>query len=306
MRYVICVAAILLSMCGPKKSSTPETTFETKSENTMIDIQGHRGCRGLRPENTIPAFQKALELEVNTLELDLVISQDKQVVVSHEPFFRAGIALTPKGELVTEENEKEHNLYQMPYEQIKKYKVGTVPDTNHPDREDIATYKPLLKEVFQLAKDYAKANQSEIPDFNIEIKREIDHDLVFHPEVEEFVDLVLAEVDQSGLEEKVVIQSFDLESLQLVKEKNSNLRLALLIMNQKSIEENIQELGFVPEIYSCYFKLLNEEAIQYCHGQNMKVIPWTVNEMQDIEDMLTLGVDGIISDYPDRVISVAR
>jgi len=283
MRYPFIILLLSLVMCTNKNPSD-NNNDSTSTMNKYIDVQGHRGCRGLMPENTLPAFQKALELGVNTLELDLVISQDEQVVVSHEPFFRAGIALTPDGELVTKKNEKEHNLFQMPYEQIKKYTLGTVPDKNHPNREDIATHKPLLKEVFQKAKDYAHTNQTNIPDFNIEIKRKIKHDGEFHPPVEHFVDLVLEEVQKSGLEDKIIIQSFDLESLRLVKRKKPKLRLALLIENMNSVEQNIQELGFTPDIYSCYHKLLNPEAIKYCQSKDIKVIPWTVNEQKDIDN----------------------
>ena len=91
MRLLIPVLLCLIS-CTPK----PQTTAMSKVKSNL-DIQGHRGCRGLMPENTLPAFQKALELGVTTLEMDLVISKDHQVVVSHEPFFRAGIALDPDG-----------------------------------------------------------------------------------------------------------------------------------------------------------------------------------------------------------------
>ena len=104
--------------------------------------------------------------------------------------------------------------------------------------------------------------------------------------------------------DKTIIQSFDLESLRLVKSKEPRIRTALLIENMDSIADNINKLGYKPDIYSCYFKLLKKEDIEFCRSKDILVIPWTVNENKDIRAMLDLGVDGIISDYPDRVLQI--
>ena len=269
-------------------------------------MQGHRGCRGLMPENSLPAFQKAMELKVNTLEMDLVISQDEMVVVSHEPFFREGIAISPDGDTIGPKSHEQYNMFKMPYKEIKKYVIGTVPDPNHPGREDIKTYKPLFRRVVRNTQDYAHTMEQEEPFYNIEIKRHPDYDRIFHPPVDRFVDLVLAEINQLGIEEKVIIQSFDLESLRLTKTKNPRIPLALLIENEESAKTNIEALGFKPSIYSSYFKSLTQEEVDYCHEKGIKVIPWTVNSKEDINQVVALGVDGIISDYPDRVIAVVR
>ena len=286
-------------MCTSKKNTTKDSLV-----SDTFDIEGHRGCRGLMPENTLPAFQKALELGVNTLELDLVISKDKQVVVSHEPYFRSGLSIKPDGEQVSEEEEKEHNLYLLEYEEIKKYDVGSLSDEKYPEKENIKTYKPLLSEVIQKARHYSFATKSPLPDFNIEIKRVAEEDNLFHPEAEEFVDLVLREVRDGDIMNNTIIQSFDPESLRIVKQKEGRLRTALLIANERSIKENIEDLGFQPDIYSCYFKLLDEASINYCKERSIKVIPWTVNEVSDMQTLIDLGVDGIITDYPDRLINL--
>ncbi len=272
----------------------------------VFDIQGHRGCRGLMPENTLPAFQKALDLDVNTLELDLAISKDKKVLVSHEPYFRSGLSIDPDGNPVTKEDELNHNIFQMDYDSVKLYDVGSLPDPNHPQKENIRTYKPLLSEVIEKAEHYAFIFKKPLPDFNIEIKRSPDFDGVYHPPVEEFVDLVLEQVNQFDIIDNTIIQSFDPESLRFVKAKSPRIRTALLIMNDKSVEENLRNLGFKPDIYSCFFKLLNKESTELCQSQGIKVIPWTVNEIADMEAMIELGVDGIISDYPNRVIDLVR
>lgn len=274
--------------------------------NYDIEVQGHRGCRGLMPENTIPAFLKAIDLGVRTLELDLVISEDKKVIVSHEPYFHHHISTGPDGLEITKENEKEHNLYFLPYATIKTYDVGLKKHSGFPEQMKMATFKPLLSEVVESADTYAKRKRKRLPNYNIEIKRVKGLDYYYTPPVEEFVDLVLEEVSTLSIGDRVIIQSFDIESLQLVKDKAPQLTTALLIQNGNSVEENIEALGYTPDIYSCNFRLVDEELIKYCRSESIKVIPWTVNEVADIQRMVFLKVDGIISDYPDRVFEVLR
>ena len=269
---------------------------------SSLDIQGHRGCRGLMPENTIPAFQKALELGVTTLEMDLVISKDHQVVVSHEPYFRAGIAIDPNGNEITKEASKSHNIYEMDYENVKTYVLGTLPDSNHPNRKNVSTYKPLFLDVVALAKAYSDKHNKELPYFNIEIKSKPDYDEVYHPDIQTFTELVLDEVNKENIEAKTCIQSFDIRALEATKALSPNITTALLIENLDSPEDNLEKLSFTPDIYSCYFKMVDEHLINLCSDRGIKVIPWTVNEVTDMKAMMEIGVDGIISDYPDVLI----
>lgn len=275
----------------------------SSSEQTF-DSQGHRGCRGLLPENTIPGFKKALDLGVQTLELDCVISGDSKVVVSHEAYFNHEISTGPNGEEITEENDKELNLYSMTYDSIKAYDVGIKAHSRFPTQEKMAIGKPLLSDVIVESDQHAKETGRALPYYNIEIKRVKDYDGIYNPPVEEFVDLVLSVVYKHNIQDRTTIQSFDLESLQLTHDKNPDISTALLIQNMKSPAENIEELGYKPSIYSCYFKLLNEESMTYLKSENIKVIPWTVNTEKDISETIALGIDGIISDYPDRVNKV--
>lgn len=272
------------------------------SVKSDLDIQGHRGCRGLMPENTLPAFKKALELGVTTLEMDLVISKDHRVVVSHEPFFRAGIAIDPNGEVIAEGTEAQHNMYALTYDEIKTYELGTVPDTNHPNRADISTYKPLFAEVIAMTKKYCVEHNQELPYFNIEIKSKPSHDGEFHPNVNTFTDIVIGQVNAGGIADKTCIQSFDIRALQHTKSVAPELTTALLIENMESPQDNVEALGFTPDIYSCYYKLVDEHLLTYCKENDIKVIPWTVNTQADMKTMIEMGVDGVISDYPDLLI----
>ncbi|MDP4845020.1 MAG: glycerophosphodiester phosphodiesterase [Salibacteraceae bacterium] len=266
-----------------------------------IDLQGHRGCRGDYPENTVAGFLAAMEAGVTTLEMDVVISKDKQVVLSHEPYFSHEIALTPIGEEITEENEKQYNLYELTYEEIARFDVGQRNHPRFPNQKKMEASKPLLSEVIAKAESFAKDHHLKQPFYNIEIKRTPAYDSIFHPGVNEFVDLVLAQVADKSIADRVCIQSFDIETLQRVKAIKPNLTLALLIENKLSFEQNLQNLGFDPEIYSPSFELVNEALIVQCAARNIKVIPWTVNQEADVLRMINLDVDGIITDYPGLV-----
>lgn len=280
--------------------------FSCHMTEKSFDIEGHRGCRGLMPENTLPAFQKALELGVNTLELDLAVSKDQKLVVSHEPYFNSVISLDPNGNEIPKDQELSHNMFQMDYDSIRLYEVGLKADPRFRERVDVSAYRPLLSEVFDLAMTYSETSKTPLVDFNIEIKRLPEYDNLYHPDADVFSSLLLDLISEYQLTDRCIIQSFDLESLQQVKRKNPGIRTVLLIENDKSPEANIAALGFTPTIYSPHFIKVNQELMAYAKLQNMLVIPWTVNEPEDIKSMISLKVDGIISDYPDRVISLRK
>jgi glycerophosphoryl diester phosphodiesterase len=279
-----------------------ESTWKARIE--CIDLQGHRGCRGILPENTIESFLKALEIGVATLEMDVVISKDKQVVVSHEAYFSHEIATTPSGELITKKNEKEHNIYQLTYQQIKEYDVGLRPHARFPQQQNIQAVKPLLKDVIIASDSFAMNNSIKKPFYNIEIKRDPELGSLFQPSAEEFAQLVIDQVEKYSIADRVCLQSFDLETLKAIKRFAPKLTMALLVENEKSFQENLAELGFTPDIYGPYFKLISQELVDQCKDKNMLIIHWTVNEEEDARRLIGYGVDGIITDYPDKVKAI--
>ncbi len=272
-----------------------------------FDIQGHRGARGLMPENTVPAFMEALRLGVNTLEMDVVISKDGQAVVSHEPFFNHEISLTPFGKEIEEKNEKNHNLYQMNYEEIARYDVGKKTHPRFLRQQKITVCKPLLSEVIDSAELFLAKNPLPFTVFyNIETKTTPASDGIFHPTPEVFVQQLLAVIDQKKIQNRVTIQSFDVRTLQIVHKIRPELKLVLLVENTESFEKNLEKLGFAPNIYSPYFELVNPELVKKCHKKDILLIPWTVNDASKMKELKNLGVDGLISDYPDIAIQTLR
>jgi len=276
---------------------------------STFDLEGHRGCRGLMPENTIPAFLKALDLGVTTLEMDVVISKDRQVVVSHEPYFNAAFSIAPTGRPVDKKEQKSLILYQMDYADIKQYDVGSNGNLAYPEQQKLKTYKPLLAEVIEQAEAYRKAHELSDFSYNIEIKSEPSEYNKSQPEPAVFCDLVEAIIRQHIPPERVVIQSFDFSILKHWKQQADaghypNVRLSALVENLHSPEKNIEELGFKPDIYSPYFRLLSRAKIARLHQQGIKVIPWTVNQTDAMKRLKEWGVDGLITDYPNRAGSL--
>lgn len=281
------------------------TSALTQPAPPTFDLEGHRGCRGLMPENTVPAFLKALDLGVNTLELDVVISKDRQVVVSHEPYFNAAFSSRPNGQPVDKKEQKSLVLYQMDYAEIKRYDVGSNGNPAYPEQQKLKTYKPLLSEVIEQAEAYRKTKHLPEFSYNIEIKSESSEYNKSQPEPAPFSDLVIAVIQKSLPAERVVIQSFDFAVLKHWKQqidggKYPKVRLSALVENLRSPEKNLEELGFKPDVYSPYYRLLSQDKINRLHEQGIKVIPWTVNQPDDMKRLKSWGVDGLITDYPDR------
>lgn len=270
---------------------------------SSFDVQGHRGCRGLMPENSWPAFEKALELGVTTLEMDVVISKDNQVVVSHEPYFLASYCLKPDGSAI-EKGEK-INLHTLTYEEIKRYDTGSKGNADFPEQKKIKTHKPLLSEVLAQAEAYCRAHNRPPVFYNIEIKSEPSEYGISQPRPAEFSKLVYEVIQSKVPLERVTLQSFDFDVLkywqkQMQTGRYEKVKLAALVSNLKSIEANLEDLGFIPAIYSPYYKLLSADKVKLLHEKGMQVIPWTVNDVQAMKEVKALGVDGLITDYPDR------
>lgn len=262
------------------------------------DIQGHRGARGMMPENTIPAFKYALDQGVTTLEMDVVITRDKQVVVSHEPWMSSDICLMPDESRIKEE--KRYNIYEMTYAEVKAFDCGGLTNTRFPEQQNISVSKPLLSEVISEVEKHIKSHTLYEVDYNIEIKSTEDGDGKFHPKIEEFSDLVYELIDQYLPMDRVVIQSFDFRVLKYWHERYPQVRLAALVENTRSIESNLASVGFKPYIYSPYYKLLSKKKVKDLQAQKIKVIPWTVNEADEMKELVSWGIDGIITDYPNR------
>ena len=279
------------------------STLHTGALGQQIDIQGHRGCRGIMPENTIEGFLKAVQLGVSTLELDVVITKDNKVVVSHEPFISSTICYAPGKKYIREEDEKFFNIYNIPYDSLVLYDCGTRYHPDFPGQKKFSTGKPLLSEVFKAVEGYVRDYRLSYVNYNIELKSTEAWDGVFHPDVPEFSKLVYNVIDAYIPWSRVTIQSFDTRILEYFHQYYPRVRLAYLV-EEGEIDENLEKLSFKPDIYSPYYGLLKKKKVRQLQKKGIEVIPWTVNEPDDIKKILSYEVEGIISDYPDRVIKI--
>ncbi len=270
------------------------------SNNRKIDFQGHRGCRGSMPENTVPGFLRALDLGVQTLEMDAVITMDNQVICSHEPWFSHEISQKEDGSEILEAEEKSHKIYEMTFRETQNYDVGLKKHPRFPDQEKMHITKPLLSDVIVKADKHAKLTNRPLPYYNIETKCLPETDNINHPTPEIFSNLLLKVIFENNVSERCIIQSFDVRTLQYIHKNHPEIKLALLIENNQSAEENLDLLGFTPDIYSPDFILVTDNLVAFCHERNMKLIPWTVNESTAMKKLISMGVDGLISDFPEK------
>ncbi len=279
--------------------------FSTRQSNKLevknFDKEGHRGCRGLMPENTIPAMLKAIDLGVTTLETDAIITKDKKVVLSHEPFFNHEISTKPDGTPVTEGEEKNLNIYRMDYTDVKKYDVGLRPHPRFEKQQKIAAIKPLLADMIDAVEQYCRDHKKQLPQYNIETKTQAATDEIYHPKPPEFVELLVAVIKEKKIESRVIIQSFDSRTLQYLHEHYPEFKTALLIEDddKKAFALQLRDLGFIPSVYSPAFSLVTPLLVKQCREAGVGLLPWTVNEREKIIELKKMGVTGVISDYPD-------
>ena len=296
MKQIFILMSCILISCSNK--STPQNAT---TEVTNFDKEGHRGCRGLMPENTIPAFEKAISLGVTTLEMDAMITKDKQVIISHDPFFSHEITTKPDGSYVTESEEKSLKIYGMTYEETQKFDVGLKPHPRFPMQQKLKVHKPKLSDVIDSAEAYTKAKNLPPIQYNIETKSTAPTDDINHPKPAEYVELIMSIVKEKQIEQRVIIQSFDMRTLQYLHVKYPSIRTAYLFEppSLSSFSSRLKELGFTPTIYSPDYTTLTPEIMKQCKDLGIQVIPWTVDDLAKMQELKNMGVDGLISDYPD-------
>ena len=272
----------------------------TKAE-IAFDKQGHRGCRGLMPENTIPAMMKAIDLGVNTLEMDIVFTSDNVAILSHEPFFNHEITTKPDGKFIDEKEEKNYNIYKMTFAEAQRYDVGLKPHPRFPEQQKIKVSKPSLAAMIDSVEACAASKNLPKVYYNIETKTDPATDKTYHPAPAAFVEMLMKVINDKGIADRAIIQSFDMRTLKYLHKKYPAIKTALLIevTNKSSFRKQIKDLGFTPSIYSPEEKLVTPNLINECHERNIRIIPWTVDDKKRIKELKSSGVDGIISDYPN-------
>lgn len=305
MKIQLIIITALINMFLLKEVGSAQDTFSRITPETAFDLQGHRGCRGLYPENTIAGLIEAVKLGVRTLEMDVVVSKDGKLIVSHEPWMSGEICLTPQGDSIPSgEDSIKYNLYKMNYEEIRKFDCGLKPHPRFPHQKKMKAEKPLLEDVINRVEQFVLWNKLKSVKYSIELKSTSDGDNYYQPEPEVFVDKVLSLLQEKNILRRVIIQSFDVRVLQMLHQKDPSVKIAFLVENEKGIVWNLQELKFIPTIYSPDQIAVDIDLITYAHLQGIKIIPWTVNDSVEMQRLYKMGIDGLITDYPDRAFLV--
>lgn len=272
-----------------------------QQENVTVnfDQQAHRGGRGLMPENTIASQKNAIDFNC-TLEMDLQMSKDKKIVVSHDSYFHSAFSLTPEGDTMTDKEGKSRRLFNMTYDSIAKYDVGLKPYPLFPRQKKIHAVKPLLSVLIDSVEAYA-LEKHHVNHYNIEIKSSPKEDGMAYSTLKEFVDEAMKIIIDKGIQSRTMIQSFDKRALNLVHENYPGVQTSFLVSinDKRTAKGYVEELGFKPDIFSPQYRLLTPQLIKEFHKMNMRVIPWTVNTAEEIQKLKDMGVDGVITDYPD-------
>jgi glycerophosphoryl diester phosphodiesterase len=268
---------------------------------TTFDLQGHRGARGHAPENTLPGFERALAMGVDTLELDVGVTRDGVVVIHHDRRLNPDLARGPDGNWIAAPGPTIHSLT---YGELQRYDVGRIRPGSEYARQ-LARQKPLDgTRIPRLADLFERVKASAVR-FNIETKLSPEApDETLPPEP--FARALLAEVRKARLERRTTIQSFDFRTLAVVQREAPGIATAYLTSGKKgeAVPRMVHEAKGA--IWSPNFRDLDAQALVVARELRVRVIPWTVNEPADIARILDMKVDGIISDYPDRVQQALR
>lgn len=266
---------------------------------TGFDLQGHRGARGLMPENTIPGFLEAVDLGVTTVELDVVVTKDHRLVASHDPWFDPRICSTPDGVPIPESEKYRYRIYGLTYDEVVRFDCGRRGHPDFPRQRPVPASKPLLADAITAVEARVGELGLRPVRYNIETKSRPEGDGELHPAPEVFARLLYDEVRRLGVLERTTIQSFDVRTLRVVRALDPTVSLSLLVENGLGLERNLEILGFTPEIYSPDHHLVDAVLVLEAHARGIALIPWTVNDRDEMERLMDLGVDGLITDYPD-------
>jgi glycerophosphoryl diester phosphodiesterase len=298
-----------------------------------LDVQGHRGGMALMPENSIAAMINGVKLGVRTLELDVVISADGKVVVSHDAYMSADFMRKPDGTDITKDEERALALFKMTYDSISRYDGGTKPHPRFPGQVKMKTSKPLLSNLIDSVEAYVKANKLKPVFYNIETKISPAGDGIYNPTPDIFVKTMMEVINSKGIQKRVIIQSFDVRTLQILHTTTPKIKLSLLAFGGSTslaklktqglsaedekklkqsplfnaaggLDDDIKKLGFIPNTYSPYYTSVDATMVKKAHAMKMLILPWTVDEEKDMEALGKLGVDGIITNSPDKLVKM--
>ncbi|MEI7012443.1 glycerophosphodiester phosphodiesterase [Leptospira licerasiae] len=283
-----------------------------------LDLQGHRGARGLKPENTWPAFEEALSQGMTTLELDTVLTKDQKIIIHHDSESNPALCSKKDGSEIISKS-----IYELTLAELKQLDCGAKKNPKFPEQISVPGTELLtIQEFFEKVQTWERTGKRKIiPKFNIETKFPNDEQSQVSNEIlEAHVSLLIKAIEAAKVVDRTTIQSFYLPALPLAKKKNPKIQTSALFSltypqgaamkfglggsRRELVLNQTKELK--ADIISPYFLYVTDEFVSKAHSLGIKVIPWTVNDTGEMERLIKAGVDGIITDYPDRLNSVLK
>ena len=299
------VTAVLRYDRAPKAMKAEPVPVEPEY---VVEVEAHRGGMGLYPEETLAAMLNAVKLGVNTLEMDLCVTKDKKVVLSHDKYFHSRYSSHPDGTAVTPDEPRTY-LYEMPYSEVVRWDVGNRFNPAWPEKRCMPAVKPLAADVISAVEAWTKANGHYPMHYDIEIKSDPDSEEgvegVNWPEYHEFTDLCMEVLESLNLGDRLMIQCFDERALNYIHEKYPGHTLAYLVEDyEKDFDQYMSLLDFTPEWLSAPHENVDADLVAKVRARGMKLNTWTVDDPDEMHRLIGLGVDAIISNYPDRLLKV--
>ncbi len=273
-----------------------------------FDIQAHRGGAGLMPENSIPAMLNAVKLGATTLEMDLHLTRDMQVIVAHDAKINRGFTLKPDGSKISKEEADKLFFYHLGYDEIQRYDIGTKYYEKFPEQQKIETHIPLVSDLIDSVENYvARYNLSPVH-YNIEIKSNKEKEkrgLI--PGYKAYTKKAMSVLLRKNLGERLLVQSFDARTLNYIHKEYPGVRLLFIVgKNTGFFEAHMKKLTFTPDVYCPDIELIDQNLIEKCHKAGMKIISGPVDIKEDIQKAIGLQVDGFMTNYPDRAVKYCR
>lgn len=269
-----------------------------KDTSAITEVHGHRGCSGPFPANSVMAFLEAARTGCHWLEMDVVITGDNKVLVSHEPWMDPATCTDPAGKPLGEEAGRSANIFKMTLEEVQRYHLLPA--------SALAPWKPTLTEVHAHVHRECAQHSMPMPRFNIEVKSDPAWYGTYQPSPAVFAQRMVQEIHVDGLHGHCLVQSFDPTILEAMRRTDPSIPLALLVDNAASLEENLHLLEFTPAYYSPEHRLINVALVTELRACGIGLLTWTVNEEADMRRMIDLGVDGLITDRPELAMRLRR
>jgi glycerophosphoryl diester phosphodiesterase len=259
-------------------------------------IFGHRGCRGILPENTLMAFKKAIELGADGIEWDVVVSKDGKLIISHEPYMHSAFCLDSNGKEIMDKDQKKYNTYVMTAEEIARFDCGSKKNKKYPDQQSAKAYKPTVQEAFS-SLDLSKTTVL------FEVKSEEKEYDISQPKPAVFARIIKEEISGFEFKKNLIFMCFDANLLEALYKELPEYRYVYLTYKPfVSIANFLKDLSFKPYALGMYYRTIRQRDVKLAHKQMVKIFSWTVNDEKAVEKMTRFAVDGIITDYPNKFV----